>query len=64
MESYNSNKLEHQEPVFPVSEWMEYNDLENERDWRTEDSAGPSSIWRLVRDEMKDSIWQDIKENQ
>ncbi len=34
-ESYNPNNLAHQEPLVPLSEWQEFNDLDNERDWGT-----------------------------
>ena len=33
-ESYDPNKLSHNEPFYPISEWQEFNTLNNERDWR------------------------------
>lgn len=60
MEQYNPNKAEHQEPVYPISEWMEYNDLQNERDWRTDDEEIICNFWKIGVDEMRDSIWKDI----
>ncbi len=59
-ETYNPNKLAHQDPIHPISEWMEYNDLENERDWETDSGDIICRFWKIGIEEMKDSIWEDI----
>lgn len=61
MESYNPNKLAHQEPVRALSEWQEWNDLVGDGYWSEDDDIPPPYIYFLLsRDEKRDTIWKYI----
>jgi len=60
IESYNPNNLAHQEPVRPISEWQEWNDLVGEGYWGGGEIPSPYIYFLLDRDEKQDTIWKYI----
>lgn len=57
MELYDPNKLEHNEVAHAISEWQEFNDLANERDWHeVDDFVGGCLSCKELPPEVVDNL--------